>query len=230
MRDNAFVGPLARGRVMKLYNQFLSPFAARCRIQIYAKQLPIEIVEPPGGTRSEAYRRLNPIARVPALELDGGVLPESQVICEYLEDRFPRPSLRPSDPLECARMRLAARIVDVYLNPPFVVLSDQLDPTKRDSALVAQKLDDFQAALDHLEHFLDPAPFAAGGQFSLADCALAPFFFFATRVGPVFGLKDLFETRPSLGRWWLEVQTHPAVARAFQELEQALAAWLAGEN
>ena len=81
---------------MKLYNVPLSPFAARCRIQIYAKKLPIELVDPPGGLGSESYRRLNPTGKVPALQLDDGfVLPESAVIGEYLEDRFPEPALRP---------------------------------------------------------------------------------------------------------------------------------------
>ena len=84
---------------MKLYDVTLSPFAARCRVQIYAKGLDIARVDPPGGLGSDAYKRINPTGKVPALELeDGSVLPESSVIAEYLEDRVPEPSLRPADP------------------------------------------------------------------------------------------------------------------------------------
>jgi glutathione S-transferase len=92
---------------MKLYNANLSPFAARCRIQIYAKDLPVTLAEPPGGAGTDAYRAINPTGKVPCLEVDGVVIPESEVICEFLEDRFPQPSLRPADDLE-SRPRLQA--------------------------------------------------------------------------------------------------------------------------
>src|SRR5262245_34715467 len=94
-----------RGRMpMQLYHADLSPFAARIRLAIYAKALPIALAPPPGGLGSEEYKRLNPSGKVPALVLDdGSVLPESEVILEYLEDRFPAPALRPSTAEERAR-------------------------------------------------------------------------------------------------------------------------------
>ena len=44
---------------MKLYDVALSPFAARVRVQIYAKSLDIPLVAPPGGTGSDEYKRLS---------------------------------------------------------------------------------------------------------------------------------------------------------------------------
>src|SRR5665213_2272925 len=86
---------------MKLYQTYASPFPTRVRLQIYAKG---------------HYLKINPIGRVPTLVLDDGrALPESEVICEYLEDAFPQPSLRPADPWGRARMRLISRICDFYL-------------------------------------------------------------------------------------------------------------------
>ncbi len=86
---------------MKLYQTDLSPFASRCRIQIYAKGIEgIECCPPPGGISSDEYKTHNPTGKMPALEVDGHVLSESEVICEYLEDRYPnwpnigRPSRR----------------------------------------------------------------------------------------------------------------------------------------
>jgi len=81
------------------------------RLLLYAKGIDVEIVEPPGfhaSTQSKGdYLRINPIGRVPTLVLDDGrALPESEVICEYLEDAYPEPSLRPADPWDRARMRL----------------------------------------------------------------------------------------------------------------------------
>lgn len=77
---------------MKLYNSNLSPYTARVRLLINVKKLNIELADPP-GFRTEAFRTINPIGKIPALELDdGAVLPESEVICEYLEDMYPTPA------------------------------------------------------------------------------------------------------------------------------------------
>ena len=105
---------------MKLYQTYASPFPTRVRLMLYAKGLEAEIIEPPGFHASAEskgdYLAINPIGRVPALVLDDGrVLPESEVICEYLEDAFPTPPLRPADAWGRARMRLLTRICDFYL-------------------------------------------------------------------------------------------------------------------
>ena len=62
------------------------------------KRLDITLVPPPGGVRSDAYRAINPLGLVPALVIeDGTVLPESDLIVEYLDERFPEPRLLPDD-------------------------------------------------------------------------------------------------------------------------------------
>src|SRR5258706_6585763 len=104
---------------MKLYQTFLSPFPTRVRLLLYAKGIDMEFVEPPGihdGSDKGDYLTINPLGRVPALELDDGrVLPESEVICEYLEDVHPTPTLRPPDPWSRAQVRLISRLCDFYL-------------------------------------------------------------------------------------------------------------------
>jgi len=59
-----------------------------------------------GDQLTPAFRTLNPKAEVPVLVHDGFVLPESTVIMEYIEDKFPEPPLRPASPETRARMRL----------------------------------------------------------------------------------------------------------------------------
>jgi glutathione S-transferase len=211
---------------VKLYNANLSPWTTSCRIQIYAKNLPVEMVEPPGGPTSEEYRRKNPLGKIPALEVDGVVIPESAVICEYLEDAFPTPSLRPERPLERARMRLLVRFHDLYLTPPLYALFSQLDPATRDTALVKEKLGELEVRLDQLEGLLVATPYAAGPSLSLADCALAPFFFFATRVLPMFGAPSPLTGRPRTAGVGEVVGKHPAVAKVLDEMSVALEAWM----
>ena len=67
---------------MKLYDIKSSPYAARCRIQIYAKNLYVDQVEMPIGLPAD-YDAINPIAKVPALEVDGEIIPESSAISVF---------------------------------------------------------------------------------------------------------------------------------------------------
>jgi glutathione S-transferase len=216
---------------VKLYDVALSPFAARCRIQVYAKKLPIECVEPPGGLGSESYKKLNPTGKVPALQLDDGfVLPESAVIGEYLEDRYPEPALRPEDPLARARMRLLVHFADLYFVPPLVALFGQVNPAQRDAQAVAARLEELRPHYDQLAAFLRPGPLAVGSELTLADCALFPLFFFATRIHPLLGDKDPTAERAPLARWWQAVRRNAAIQKVDGELTKALATWMSSQS
>jgi glutathione S-transferase len=207
---------------VKLYNQDLSPYSARCRIQIRAKGLAVEIVDPPGGLHSDEFRRLAPLGKVPALEVEGGVIAESEVICEYLEDAFPEPALRPADPLARARVRLISRFHDLYLIPPLEVLWGQLNPKTRDTKLVDEKLSETAMRLDQLELIAPGTSYAAGNELTLADCALAPYLFFAVRMLPNLGRKHPGEGRPKIAGMWEAQQADPAVAPVLHEMDLAL--------
>ena len=70
---------------MKLYGIDLSNFTSKCRIVMYEKGLSFEKINPPGGMGSAEYKKLNPVGKIPALQLDNGqVIAESEVINEYL--------------------------------------------------------------------------------------------------------------------------------------------------
>ncbi len=64
---------------------------------------------------SPEYLKIHPKGVVPALDHDGRVVIESSLICEYLDEAFPEPPLRPADPWAKARMRLWSKMVDEYL-------------------------------------------------------------------------------------------------------------------
>ncbi len=208
---------------MKLYNANLSPFASRCRLQVYAKGLDVAIVDPPSGTGSPEYKRLNPTGKVPALEIDGRVLPESAVILEYLEERFPQKPLLPGDPAERARARLLSRMADIYLAPPMGALFGQLNPQTRNAAVVETELGNLSKGFDYLEAYIDGGPYAIDGALSLADCTLVPSFFFITRLLPMLGRADPLEKHAKLGKWWEAVQKDPSAARVLQEMGEAMA-------
>lgn len=212
---------------MKLYNMNLSNFATKSRIAIYDKGLNIEIAEIPGGNlKSPEYLKINPLGKTPALDADGMIIAESEVINEYLEDKFPNPPLLPKAPEGRARVRQFTRFHDLYLEPPLRALFGQLNPKTRDEKFVNERLTEVNQRLDQLESMLGPDGFAAGPEFTLADCALAPTMFFATNMLPGFGAKPPLESRPKLAAWWTHVRTRPSVKKAMGEMGEALAAMM----
>ena len=202
---------------MRLYSLPLSHFASRARIVIREKGLDVEIVAPPGeGPSSEAYRRVNPLGKVPALDVGGRVIVESEVIGEYLDESFPNPPLLPGGPETRATARTLSRFHDLYLEPVVHPLFFQLDPKTRDPQVVATGLAEAATRLDQLETLL-VGPWAAGEQFSLADCALAPTMLFITLVLPMVGGPSPLDGRPKLAAWWTRVQTRPSVQAVHAE-------------
>ena len=215
---------------MKLYNLNLSNFATKCRIVVFEKGANIELAEIPGGNpKSVDYLKINPLGKVPALQTDELVIAESEIINEYLEEKFPSPPLLPKSPEARAKVRFLARMNDLYLDPPFRALFPHLNPKSRDEKVVSEKLGELQERLDLLETILPAKGFAAGADFSLADCAIAPTMFFLMNLMPAFGAKPPTESRPKLASWWTHVQTRPSVSKAIGEMGVALKAMMGGK-
>jgi glutathione S-transferase len=215
---------------MKLYNLNLSNFATKCRIAIYEKGANVEIATLPGGNmKSPEYLKINPLGKIPSLDADGTIIPESEVINEYLEEKFPNPPLLPKGAEARARVRWFTRYHDLYLDPPIRALFAHLNPKSRDEKVVNEKLNEIQQRLDQLESMLAAAGnFAAGPEFTLADCALVPTTFFYVNMLPGFGAKSPLEGRPKYTAWWNKVQTRPAVSKALGEMGVALKAMMGG--
>jgi len=79
--------------MMKLYSADLSPYSARVRMQIYANGITDIVFELPEHWGMPQFRERFPIGRIPVLDVDGDMMPESEVIAEYLEEIHPQPSL-----------------------------------------------------------------------------------------------------------------------------------------
>ena len=100
---------------MKLYSGDLSPYSARIRMQIYAKGIEDIVLERPEGFMTGEFRKKSPLGRIPVLDIEGDLIPESDVIAQYLEEVYPTPSLLGAAPRERAAVRTVARIGDIYL-------------------------------------------------------------------------------------------------------------------
>jgi glutathione S-transferase len=127
---------------VKLYDAPACPFCARVRIALAEKGLEHETVEVDLRDRPAWIHELNPLGKVPVLEENGFVLPESAVIMEYLEEVFPEPALLPAGAEDRARARLDVFRFDDLLGDEYYAfrrkepndLADRLDalPVGRD--------------------------------------------------------------------------------------------------
>ncbi len=210
---------------MKLYSANLSPYASRVRLAIYAKGLDVEIGYPPGGgLKSPEYLATNPLGKAPCLETDTGEgIPESYVILEYLEEVHPEPSLLKGAPEQRARTRLIARIADLYMMGPTQALFGQLNPASRDPAALEGQLDKLAQGLGWVECYLRDDGYAAGPDFSLADCVLVPGLIWIPVMAHALGRPSLLSDTPKLTAYTERVKAHPAVARVWAEMEKAIA-------
>ena len=92
--------------MMTLYSGTTCPFSQRCRIVLYEMGMDFQIVDVDLFTKPEDLAVMNPYNQVPVLVERDLILYESNIINEYIDDRFPHPQLMPADPVMRARARL----------------------------------------------------------------------------------------------------------------------------
>jgi stringent starvation protein A len=92
--------------MMTLYSGTTCPFSQRCRIVLYEKGMDFQITDVDLFNKPEDLAVMNPYNRVPVLVERDLILYESNIINEYIDDRFPHPQLMPADPVMRARARL----------------------------------------------------------------------------------------------------------------------------
>ena len=92
--------------MMTLYSGTSCPFSQRCRIVLYEKGMDFQIVDVDLYNKPEDLAVMNPYNQLPVLVERDLILYESNIINEYIDDRFPHPQLMPADPVMRARARL----------------------------------------------------------------------------------------------------------------------------
>jgi glutathione S-transferase len=117
---------------MKLYDGGRAPNPRRVRVYLAEKGIKIPIEQVDLGSmahRSTAYTAVNPLQRVPALELDDGtIITESIAICRYFELLHPQPVLFGRDPKEVAIVEMWQRRVELHLLFPISQVFRSLHP------------------------------------------------------------------------------------------------------
>jgi glutathione S-transferase len=167
---------------MKLIDAARCPYCARVRIALAEKGLEHEVVAVDLSDRPQWLRDLNPPSgRVPVLD-DGFVLPESEVIMEYLDDRYPEHPLLPADPVGRARARL---------------LVDRFDENLGGDHYAFRRGDD--------NDLLGKLAVLELGQSLFADIAYVPW---VIRARDMLGV----ELPERVGTWLAELERRPSIA------------------
>lgn len=176
----------------------LSSYCMKVLIAFYENGVPHEKAEVNFGdpASAAAFRALAPMSHMPVLEdkARGEVLPESSVIIEYLGQHYAGPvHLIPHDREEALTARLWDRFSDNFVMTPMQkIVTDNLRPDDgHDPFGVNSARETLRRAYGVLEARVADKTWAAGDDFTIADCALAPALWFANKVEPLGDYKAL---------------------------------------
>jgi glutathione S-transferase len=183
--------------VITLYDAARCPYCARARIALAEKGIEHEVLEVDLTDRPAWIYEKNPTGRVPVIEEDAWILPESSVILEYLDERYPDPPLLPADPGDRALARVWIFRHDDFTKPYYAL--------RRGDEGAAESFDEQLAKLDDA---LARQEWLTGAAYGLADIAYVPW---VLRARDMLGVSlDAF---PALRSWLTRLEQRPAVAR-----------------
>jgi glutathione S-transferase len=183
--------------MLTLYDAARCPYCARTRIALADKGIEYETLEIDLNDRPQWIYEKNATGRVPVVEEDAWILPESSVIMEYLEERYPEPPLLPADPADRALARVWIFRHDDFTKPYYAL--------RRGEEGAAERLDE---QLAKLEAALEQQPWLTGAEYGLADIAYVPW---VLRARDMLGVS--LDEFPAVGSWLDRLVERPAIAR-----------------
>jgi glutathione S-transferase len=200
--------------MIKLCGFHLSNYHNKVRLALLEKGIAFEEDAACRPSQKDEWLARSPMGKVPIAEVDGACLSESQVICEYLEDAYPKVPLYPRDPLAKARVRELISMIELHLELVARRLYGGVffggtvsDETKKE---VERDLAKGVRAFSKLATF---EPYLAGKELTLADCAAfvsLPLVTMSTKIA--FG-KDALEDIPQLKPYLKMLGERPHFAR-----------------
>ena len=202
---------------LTLYIHPLASFCHKVLIALYENETPftsqiIDFADP--GSAAELLEAW-PVGKIPVLHdaVAGRIIPETSIIIEYLQERYPgRLKLLPEDAEQRLEARLWDRFFDLYVSVPMQkIVTDRIRPQgQHDPHGVAEARAMLQIAYPMIDRRLGRHDFAIGDNFSIADCSAAPALFFARIVEP-FG-----SNRPHLDAYFERLMGRPSVIHTIE--------------
>lgn len=198
---------------------YAHPFSSYCQkvlVALYENGTPFQwrLLSPEHPQLLQDWATLWPLKRMPVLVDAGRTIVEASIIIEHLGLEHPGPvPLLPADPRAALAVRAMDRFFDNYISTPQQrIVFDSLRPEgQRDPHGVAEARAMLDTSYAWLDQWLDGRHWAAGDDFSLADCGAAPFLFYADwthRIDPSFARVIAYRQR---------LLARPSFARAVEE-------------
>lgn len=204
-----------------LYGVPVSPFVRKVIITLELKGVDYSLQPVTPMSLPEGYEKLHPLKKIPAFVDDDASLADSSVICDYLEEKYPEPCLRPGDAAQRANGRWIEEFADTKLiekiGPPIFfqrVVRPAFLQESCDEEMVQNALNnDLPELFDYLETKVNGAEFLQNQTITLSDIAL---------VCPLINLYLAGESVdaarwPKLAAYYEFVVAHPAVAKCIEQ-------------
>jgi len=208
-----------------VYGAGLSPFVRKVRVALAEKNLPYDHDPVIPFNVSPEYKAISPLGKIPAYRDERGALPDSSVICAYLEKRHPTPALYPSDPYEYGRALWFEEYADsalVAVTGAKIFFPRVIGPAffnqPADEAAIAKAIaEDLPPLFDYLEGQLT-GDWLVGKEFSIADIAIGTHFVNLRLAGAGVDTARW----PKLARYVARVHERPSFKKLIDEDRAAL--------
>ena len=200
---------------MLLYHDLRAPNPRRVRIFLSEKGVAYDTIEvsiAASAHQTPEFRKKNPLALLPVLELaDGKILRESMAICRYLEEQYPEPNLFGADPWERAQIEQWNRHAELELLFPITQVNRNTHAfwggrTKQVPEFGAVMRELVAGRFDWFDGELAQRDYIAGARFSVADITALC----AIDFGKISNIRINAETHPHLAAWHARITARPS--------------------
>ncbi|HEU4729542.1 MAG TPA: glutathione S-transferase family protein [Kofleriaceae bacterium] len=200
---------------MLLYHDPRAPNPRRVRIFLAEKGVAYDTIEVSLASQQNQtpeFRKKNPLALLPVLELeDGKILRESMAICRYIEELYPEPNLFGANAWERAQIEQWNRHAELELLIPVAQVFRNTNAYWKDRIRQAPEFGEIMREVigtrfDWLDGELATREYLAGPRFTVADITALC----AIDFGKVSNLRIKAETHPHLAAWHARVTSRPS--------------------
>ncbi|MFZ9492002.1 MAG: glutathione S-transferase N-terminal domain-containing protein [Burkholderiaceae bacterium] len=202
--------------MMVLYSGTTCPFSQRCRFVLFEKGMDFEIRDVDLFNKPEDISVMNPYGQVPILVERDLILYESNIINEYIDERFPHPQLMPADPVMRARARLFLfnfeRELFIYVHQ-----LERREQVKEGAKLLEGARQQIRDRLTQLTPIFVKNKYMLGEDFSMLDVALAPLLWRLDHYG-----IEMPKTAAPLLRYAERIFSRPAYIEALTPSEKVM--------
>jgi RNA polymerase-associated protein len=196
--------------MMTLYSGTTCPYSQRCRIVLFEKGMDFEVIDVDVSNKPDDLIELSPDGRLPVLVERDLRLDISNIINEYIDERFPHPQLMPADPVMRARARLFLHNFEEQL---FAHIADIEKETKN----AAKARIAIRDGLTMIAPIFTKQSYMLGEEFSMVDVAIAPLLWRLNHYG-----IELPKQAAPLLKYAERIFSRPAYIEAMTPSEKAM--------